>query len=150
MENTMHFWTITQPKDNVYIMPIIFVIIFLLMITLMVGIIITIKNINISIKDNEIKINSLLYGRKIPIEDIMVNEIRTINLNENNEYKISIRTNGISLPNFLLGWMKLKNGNKALVYLTNKNNVLLIPTKDYVIMFSMDKGNEFIEKIKNK
>jgi len=80
---------------------------------------------------------------------VIVNEIKTVNLNENREYHISLRKNGIGLPKFLSGWMKLSNGNKALVYLTDRNNVLVIPTKDYVLMFSMEKGNEFIEKIKN-
>jgi len=107
-----------------------------------------IKNTSISIKDNEVVINSFLYGRKIPIENIMINEIKTINLNKDEEYDISVRTNGTSLPNYKSGWMKLKNGKKALVYLTNKNRVLLMPTKDFVILFSMEKTDEFINKIK--
>jgi hypothetical protein len=178
VNNTTFFETIIQPKGNVYIFPIIIVIVFLVVIGLLVGgiltikdtdkilpiiiiiitlliptgvlvgVILTIKNINISIKDKEVIINSFIYGRKIPIENILVNEIKTINLTQNKEYNPYIRTNGISIPNFHSGWMRLNNGKKALIYLTNMENVLLIPTKNFVILFSMEKSNEFINKIK--
>jgi len=73
MEKTMYFWTITQPKDSVYILPIIIVTVLFLLAAIMVGITFSIRNINISIKDKEIEIKSFLYGRKIPVEDIIVN-----------------------------------------------------------------------------
>jgi hypothetical protein len=152
VENITFFEVITLPKGNVFAFPIImiiFVFIMMLVITwLMVGTIFTTKNTSISIKDGEVVINSFLYGRKIPIENILINEIKTINLNQDEEYGISVRTNGIGLPNYKSGWMRLKNGKKALVYLTNEEKVLLMPTKDFVILFSMEKTEEFINKIK--
>jgi len=152
MENTIFFEAMTQPKGNIYAFPIIIIlVVFIAMLVvtwLMVGTFFSIKNTSISIKDGEVVINSFLYGRKIPIENILVNEIETINLNKDVEYDISVRTNGTSLPNYKSGWMKLKNEKKALVYLTNKEKVLLMPTKDFVILFSMEKTDEFINKIK--
>jgi len=151
MENITFFEVIPQPKGNVFAFPIImiiFVSIVMLFITwLMVGTIFATKNTSISIKDGEVAINSFLYGRKIPIENILINEIKTINLNQDKEYGISVRTNGINLPNYKSGWMRLKNGKKALVYLTNEEKVLFMPTKDFVILFSMEKTDEFINKI---
>jgi hypothetical protein len=152
MENITFFEVIPQPKGNIFAFPIImiiFVFIVMLFITwLMVGTIFTTKNTSISIKDGEVIINSFLYGRKITIENILINEIKTINLNQDKEYSISVKTNGISLPNYKFGWMRLKNGKKALVYLTNEEKVLLMPTKDFIILFSMEKTEEFINKIK--
>jgi hypothetical protein len=152
MGNILFLETITQPKGNVYVFPvivIIFIFIVMLVITwLMVGTIFSSKNTSISIKDGEVVINSFLYGRKIPIENILVNEIQAINLNQNEEYNISVRTNGTSMPNFKSGWMRLKNGKKALVFLTNVENALLMPTKDFVLLFSMERTNEFINKLK--
>jgi hypothetical protein len=37
-----------------------------------------------------------------------------------------------------VGWMKLNNGNKAWVYVTDKTNVALIPTNEYDILISTD------------
>jgi len=146
MENILFMETITQPKSLLGLLPLFIVI--LVIIGLMLGIIFSIKNTNISIKDNEVVIRSFLYGRKIPLDNILKDEVQAINLKQNNEYNISIRTNGISLPNLNFGWMRLNNGNRALVFLTNRENVLLMPTKDFVVLFSMKKTEEFISKLK--
>ena len=145
MNNTVFFETITQPRGFLGLLPI--VIIILILLGLMVGIVFSMKLTSISMTDREIVIKSFLYGRKIPIEDVLINEIQTINLRQNNDYNISIRTNGIGLPNFHSGWMRLKNGKRALVFLTNRENVLLVPTKDFVVLFSMERTEEFIDKI---
>jgi hypothetical protein len=44
--------------------------------------------------------------------------------------------------------MRLKNKKIALVFITDKSNIVLIPTKEYLLLFSMDNINEFVEKIK--
>jgi hypothetical protein len=146
MENAIY--SMTQPKGSVFIMPVIVIIFLLALIIGMIGIMIAVKHTNILMRDGVIIINSFPYGKKMPVENISVDEIRTINLNENKEYDISIRTNGIGLPSFHSGWMKLNNGKKALVFITNKNKVLLMPVKDYVVLFSMDKTEEFIAELR--
>jgi hypothetical protein len=145
MENILFFESITQPKSILYLLPIFIVL--LLVLGLFIGIIFSVKNTSISIHNGEIVIKSFIYGRRIPIENILINEIQTLNLRENREYNISIRTNGIGLPNFYSGWMRLNNGKRALVFLTNRENVLLVPTSDFVLLFSMEKIDEFIQRI---
>jgi len=108
----------------------------------------SVKNTRIRTYDNRLEIDSILYKEKIPIEDILINEIRIINLKENNEYNISFKENIFGLPGY--GWKQLKNGKKALVFLTNKENVLLLPTRDYIILFSMEKEEKFIKKMINE
>jgi hypothetical protein len=105
-------------------------------------------NTSLSLTDKALVIKTMFYGRSVPLEDIMIDEIRAINLNEEPEYDISLKINGTGLPNAKLGWMRLKNGMKSLACVTDKENVALIPTKDYVILFSMSHINEFIERIK--
>ena len=145
MENILFYETITQPKGFSGSLPLFILILALTGLT--AGIIFTMKNSSISIKGDEIIIKTLFYGRKIPVSDVLLNEIQNINLTQNTEYNISIRINGIGLPNFYSGWMRLKNGKKALVCLTNRENVLLIPVNDYVVLFSMEKSEEFINII---
>jgi hypothetical protein len=52
------------------------------------------------------------------------------------------------LPQFKSGWFRLKDRERALVFITDKDSVVLIPTKDYLLLFSMDNIDEFINKIK--
>ena len=145
MENVIFIDTITQPKSILSLIPIL--IIMLVLLGLFIGIIFAIKNTSISINEKDIVIKSFLYGRKISINDVLLNEVQSINLKQNDEYNVILRTNGIGLPNFLSGWMRLKNGKKALVFLTNRENVLLMPTKDFIVLFSMEKTEEIITKL---
>jgi hypothetical protein len=151
MENILFFETIIQPRGNNIVATMFMLILIIISIGLMAlfpAIFYSMKNTTLSLTNKEIIIKTVMYGKKIPLENILINEIKKINLNEDNEYTISIRTNGISLPNFKSGWMRLKNGEKALVYITDKNNVVLIPVKEYLILFSMENIEEFIKKIK--
>ena len=145
MENVIFFETITQPKSILSIIPILIVI--LVSLGLFIGIVFAMKNTSISMDEKDIIIKSFLYGRKISINDVLLNEVQTVNLKQNNEFNVRIKTNGISLPNFLSGWMRLNNGQKALAFLTNRENVLLMPTKNFVLLFSMEKTEEFITKL---
>jgi len=152
MDNILYFNTLIQPKEGVGFISILMIgimlIIIIPLIILTVGIISSMRNTTISLTENELIIKSMFYGRKIPLENIMINGIKKINLEENTEYNISVRTNGTSIPGFKSGWMRLKNGEKALTFITDKNNVVLIPVKDYLLLFSMDNIDEFINKIK--
>jgi hypothetical protein len=153
MDNVIYINTMTEPKGGAYSAPLIITIIFIvavmiLLIVLMFGVINSLKNTSLSLTDKELIIKTMFYGRKIPLTHIMIDEIRAINLNEEPEYNITVRLNGTGLPNAKLGWMRLKNGMKALACVTDTENVALIPTKDYVILFSMSHVNEFIDNIK--
>ena len=149
MNNIIYYNTIIQPKSGNFSLTILIMgalIIFLVF--LLFGIMYSMKNTSISVTEKEIEIKSMFYGRKIPVENIDINGIRTLNLAENSSYAISHRRNGIALPGFHSGWMRLKNGEKALVFVTDKTNVALIPTNDYLLMFSMNNIEEFIGKLK--
>jgi hypothetical protein len=153
MDNLVYINTMTEPKGGVYSPPLIIMIVviaavIILLIGLVFGLIYSIKNTSLSLTNKELVIKTMFYGRKIPLENIMVDEIRAINLNVEDEYTIMLKTNGTGLPNVKLGWMRLKNGMKALTCVTDNENVALIPTKDYVILFSMSHIKEFIDNIK--
>jgi hypothetical protein len=151
MNNILYFNTISQPKEGTFnvsmIMTVLALVVIISLIIIAVGIIHSMKNTTLTLTEKEIIIKSIFYGRKIPLDEIIIGEIKPINLDNDKEYNISIRTNGISVPQFKSGWMRLKNGEKALTFITSKNNVVLIPTKKYLILFSMDKINEFIARI---
>jgi hypothetical protein len=152
MDTIVYISSLIQPKEGAGFVPILMVVLMLVIIIPLViltfGIISSIKNTTLTLTEKELIIKSALYGRKIPLENIMVDGIKGISLDENTDYNLSIRTNGTALPQFKSGWFRLKNREKALVFVTDKNNVVLIPTKDYLLLFSMNNIDEFINKIK--
>lgn len=138
MENYTHAFI--APKLTAFIIPVLFIC--LLAVMLVVGIVImhNMKSTGISVGNGFLTVNSLFYGRKIPLDDIDLNSVKSLNLHDerNKEYKITLRTNGIGLPGYLVGWMRLRNGRKALVYITDRTRVALIPTANFDVLISTD------------
>ncbi len=107
------------------------------------------RNVKYEVSDSGLNIKGGLYGRFIPKEDIAGGEARIINLDSATELKASIRTNGIGLPGYAAGWFKLKNGEKALLFVTDKSSVVYIPTaQDYSVLLSVSDAEGFYESIK--
>ena len=68
-----------------------------------------------------------MYGRYISRADMIVEKSRSLTY----YWKFlsaCLRTNGIGLPHYLAGWFRLCNGTKALMFVTDRRNVVLIPT----------------------
>ena len=152
MDTIIYINSLIQPKNgtgfiDVFMVGLILVIVIPLMI-LTFGIVSSMRNTTLTLTESELIIKSALYGRKIPLENIMIDGIKTINLDHDTDYNLAFRTNGTALSQFKSGWFRLKNREKALVFITDKDSVVLIPTKDYLLLFSMDNIDEFIYKIK--
>jgi hypothetical protein len=97
-----------------------------------------------TINDEGLRLHPGLYGRFIPREDIDTEGVRVMNLNVDTEYQPKWRTNGAGLPGFASGWFKLANKEKALVFLTDRNRVVYIPTnRDYSVLLSVREAEEF-------
>ena len=62
-----------------------------------------------------------LYGRTINRDDLVEDGVRAVNLKESADHVPVVRTNGIGLPGFLVGRVRLRDGTKALVALTNRS-----------------------------
>ncbi len=107
------------------------------------------RNAKFEVSDQGLRITGGIYGRFIPREAIVAGEAEIINLETREEYKPKFRTNGVGLPGYLEGWFKLKNNEKALLFVTDRSSVVYIPTTDsYSVMLSASNAVEFYESIK--
>lgn len=95
------------------------------------------RNVTFEASTEGLRIRGDLYGRMVPRASLLLDQARVLNLGENREYALSWRTNGIGLPGYSSGWFRLKNGDKALAFLTKKDAVLYLPTRDgYAVLLS--------------
>lgn len=91
------------------------------------------------------------YGRFIPRESISISDMATINLHTNKDLSIQGRTNGIGLPGFSYGWFKLSNGEKSLLFVTDRSNIVYIPTTDgYSLMLSVQDPATFSQAMREQ
>lgn len=79
-----------------------------------------------------------LFGRLIPLTSLKLDEAVVTNLNIDKDHQPKWRTMGTGLPGYSAGWFKLRNGTKALLYITDRTRVVRIPTTEgYTIMLSV-------------
>jgi len=107
------------------------------------------KNTKFIVSPEGLRITGTLYGRTIPKDQLLIQMIKSLNLKTDDQFRPKWRTNGIGLPQYQAGWFKLNNGEKALLFLTDKNNVVYIPTKlKYSILISVPDTSIFIDSLK--
>jgi hypothetical protein len=134
--------------------PIIFILAIAIVLLLVIGLLVVIgyasKNVRFEVNDEGLRISRSLYGRFIPREEIAAAEVKVIDLNVESEYKPKRRTNGAGLPGYAEGWFKLKNNEKALLFVTDRSSVVYIPTKkDYSVLLSVREAEELAEAIRH-
>jgi hypothetical protein len=68
-----------------------------------------------------------------------VSEARVVDLRVERDLQPVSRRLGTGLPGYASGWFRLRNGERALVYLTNRRRVAMVPTDlGYTVMMSAD------------
>ena len=118
----------------------------ILVIALFVFIAHTARNTTAEVSDKGLRINGGMYGRFIPKESLVKEDIKVLNLNEDSAHRTTWRTNGVGLPGYSAGWFRLRNKEKALVYLTDRTRVVYIPTKEgYAVMLSLTQPEEMVK-----
>jgi len=91
-----------------------------------------------------------LWGRRIPFEKLHVDQARRINLHQEQDYALRSRTMGTGLPGYAAGWFRLRNGEKALVYVTRQDDVVHIPTTEgYSLLLSVDAPERFLARLRD-
>jgi hypothetical protein len=95
-----------------------------------------------------LRIKGALYGRTIAKDSLVIKDVRILNLLEDSTYSPGIRTNGVGPPGYLEGWFRLKNKEKALLFLTDRKQVVYIPTKNsYSILLSVTNPQLFLQEV---
>jgi hypothetical protein len=107
------------------------------------------RHLTFTVNDDGLRIGPGLYGRFIPKEKVDAAGVRVVDMNGETAYKPRWRTNGAWLPGYNAGWFKLQNQAKALLFVTDRTNVVYIPTTDnYSVMLSVKDADEFAETLR--
>jgi len=106
------------------------------------------RNSRVEIENDHIKLVGDFWGREIPFRLLDVPDARILDLASNVEYSPKRRTLGTGMPGYTSGWFRLRSGEKALVYLTRRHDVVYIPTSDgYSLLLSVEEPQRFVEAL---
>lgn len=90
-----------------------------------------------------------LYGRLIPASQLRGDAAEVLDLSADRQRQPSWRTFGTGVPGYQAGWFRLRNGEKALLYVTDTTRVAYVPTAaGYAVMLSVEDPAAFIERVR--
>jgi hypothetical protein len=69
-----------------------------------------------------------LYGRLIPANQLRPDAAQRVDFDASPGLQPVRRTLGTGLPGYQSGWFRLQNGDSALLYLSDRNRVVYVPT----------------------
>ncbi len=105
-------------------------------------------NSRVELASNQLRLVGDFWGRTIPLELLDISEARILDLDRRSEYALKRRTFGTGLPGYASGWFRLRNGEKALVYLTRSEQVVYLPTSlGYSLLLTVREPVRFIETL---
>lgn len=90
-----------------------------------------------------------LYGRFIPSSTIHADRARRVDFEASPELTPGLRTMGTGLPGYQSGWFRLRNGDRALLYLTDRSRAVYVPTTNgYGVLLSPADPEAFLLALK--
>jgi len=108
------------------------------------------RHVQFILSDQSLEIKGDIYGTKLNKNALKIDQVKLINLDLDKTYQPKWRTNGVGLPGYLSGWFRLKNKEKALLFVTNTKKVVYLPTtKGYSLMMTMQKPEAFIDSLQS-
>lgn len=101
-----------------------------------------------TLSEQGLVVSGTMYGRSIPASDMITSKARVLDLTRDTEYRAKWRTNGVGLPDYALGWFKLRNKEHALLFVTDKRKVVYIPTRSgFSILLSTPSPEMFLKTL---
>lgn len=108
------------------------------------------RSTRFEVSDTRLRIRGTLYGRSIPMESLVVEEARAIDLGEERALQPATRTNGVGLPGYSAGWFRLNNGDRALLFVTERTHAVHVPTREgYDLILSVGDPDAFVGALRD-
>ncbi len=118
---------------------------------LMVWLAWSMQHVRFTVSNEGLRLQGDLYGRLIPLKSLKLEEAMVTNLNTDKDNQPKLRTMGTGLPGYAAGWFKLRNGEKALLFVTDRTHVARIPTTEgYTVMLSVSEPAALIDELKRQ
>jgi len=122
----------------------------LLMVALFAWLAYSSRHTQFEVSAEGLQISSTMYGRMIPAAALVVDGAQVLDLGRDRQYRPKWKTNGSGLPGYQAGWFKLHNGEKSLLFVTDRKRVVYVPTNDgYSVLISVKQTEQFIAALRN-
>ena len=109
------------------------------------------RHSRLEVGNGQLRLSGDFWARSIPFESLQLDHATILDLEKSFDYAPHRRTFGTGLPGYASGWFRLRNGEKALAYLTRRDSVVYIPTTlGYSLLLSADRPQEFLAALQSQ
>jgi hypothetical protein len=107
------------------------------------------RHSSVEVGPDAITLRGDLWGRSVPLRALELERAEVLDLGRDRERRPSWRSFGTGLPGYASGWFRLKNGEKALAYLTRQDRVAYIPTREgYALLLSVEQPEQLLAALR--
>ena len=105
------------------------------------------RSTTFELSDAGLRLHGDVYGRLVPSSAIRGAEAARVDISHG-PFRLAARTIGTAMPGYRAGWFRLANGEKALVYVTDPNRVVHVPTTEgYSLLLSVAEVDQFVDRL---
>jgi hypothetical protein len=106
-------------------------------------------NSTFTVRPDGLQLRGDWYGRTIPFDQLQVGAAQRVDLGANPSLLPRRRTWGTAWPGYQAGWFQLRNGERALVYVTDRRRAVYVPTTaGYSLLLSPDDPEAFLSALR--
>ena len=106
------------------------------------------RHATFEVSETGLRIRGDLYGRGVPARSLITSQATKIDLRYDRQHQPKWRNNGVAMPGYLSGWFRLRNGEKALLFVTDRQRVVYVPTRDrYSLLLSVQDPDRFLSAL---
>jgi len=106
------------------------------------------QNSRFELSASGLRLRGDLYGRFIPVSQLRGDQAREVNLSADPALAPNWRLFGTAVPGYRSGWFRLRNGERALLYVTDPTRAVYIPTRNgYSLLLSVTDPARFVQRL---
>lgn len=97
-----------------------------------------------------LRLSGDMYSRTIPWQRLQVDGARRVDFTADQQLTPGWRHAGTALPGYRAGWFRLKNGERALLYLTDRSKAVYVPTSaGFSVLLSPADPDRFLTALRS-
>lgn len=100
-----------------------------LIVALLVWFAVAAKHVDFTVKPGWLAIRGGPYGRTIALADLALERAHQLDLKAEPGLRPRWKTNSSALPGLAMGWFRLKDKQKCLLFVTDRKRLLYVPTR---------------------
>jgi len=101
--------------------------------------------------NGQLRLAGDFWARSIAVRSLQLERATILDLGTALDYAPHRRTLGTGLPGYASGWFRLRNGEKALAYLTRRESVVYIPTSlGYSLLLSAERPEQLLAALQSE